>query len=140
MVNCPACDNPNSHGYHGRLHSQQHQEVCMSRRPGSGRANRVEEYHAKYDREAFREDLENKRECICHRLTLEVDEMERELANKYGTRVTLYFKQNSTSCQDMYSFICRAARIVPSLLMTDYKPELEYRERATFYLHEQRKS
>ena len=134
MVNRPACDNPDSHGYHWRLASNI-QEVYMSKRPGSERANKVEECHAKYEREAFSEHLENKKECIYHRLTREVDKMERGLANKYGTRVTLYFKQNNTSNQDMYRFICREARHVPNVLMAGCKSELEYRKWATFYIN-----
>ena len=66
--------------------------------------------HAKYDRDAFSEHLENKKECIYHRLTREIDEMEQGLVNKYGPRVTLYF------------------------LMVDCKSELEYRKWATFYM------
>ena len=75
-----------------------------------------------------------------HRLTREVDEMEQGLANKYGTRGTLYFKQNNTSYQDMYRFICREARTLSNLLMVDCKSELEYVPKMGHLLHEQRKS
>ena len=88
MVNCPACDNLDSHGDHRRLASNI-QEVCMSKQPESERDNKVEECHAKYDREAFSEHLENKKECIYHRLIREVDKMEQSLANKYGIAESL---------------------------------------------------
>ena len=58
--------------------------------------------------------------------------MEQELANKYGTRVTLYLKGNNTSYQEMYRFICRRARAMPNLLMIDCKSNLDYRKWATF--------
>ena len=58
----------------------------MSKWPGSARTNKAEECQAKCDREAFSEHLENKK-CIYHRLTQGVEEMEQELANKYGKRV-----------------------------------------------------
>ena len=72
-------------------------------------------------REAFSEQLENKKECIYHILAWGVEEMEQELVNKYGTRITLYFKDNNTSYQDMYRFICRRARTVSNLLMVNCK-------------------
>ena len=56
------------------------------------------------------------------------------MANKYATRVTLYLKDNSTSYQEMYRFICRRARTIPNLLMVDKKSNLEYRKWATFYM------
>ena len=77
----------------------------MSKRPGSARANKVEECQAKYDREAFSEHLENKKEYIYHRLTQGVEEMEQELTNKYGTRVTLYLKENNTTYKEMHRVI-----------------------------------
>ena len=67
----------------------------MSKRPESGRANKVEECQAKYDREAFSKYLEIKKDCIYHRLTQGVEELEQELANKYGTRITLYLKDSN---------------------------------------------
>ena len=77
----------------------------MYKRPGSARANKVEECQAKYDREAFSEHLENKKEYIYHRLTQGVEEMEQELTNKYGTRVTLYLKENNTTYKEMHRVI-----------------------------------
>ena len=50
------------------------------------------------------------------------------MVNKYGTRVTLYFKQNNISYKAMYRFTCKEARTVPNLLMIDCKSELEYRK------------
>ena len=64
--------------------------------------------------------------------------MERGLVNKYGTRVTLYFKQNNISYKIMHRFIYREARTVPNLLMVDCKSELEYRKWATFYMDRER--
>ena len=104
----------------------------MSKRPGSEKANRAENCYAKYDRDAFSEYLENKKECIYHRLTWEADEMERGLENKYGIRVTLYLKQNNISYETMHRFICREARTVPNLLMVDCKSALEYMKWAIF--------
>ena len=51
--------------------------------------------------------LDNKKECIYHRLTQGVEEMEQELGDKYGTKVTLYFKDSNTSYQEMFRFICK---------------------------------
>ena len=56
------------------------------------------------------------------------------MANKYATRVTLYLKDNNTSYQEMYRFICRRAKTIPNLLMVDKKSNLEYRKWATFYM------
>ena len=60
------------------------------------------------------------------------------MVNKYGTRVTLYFKQNNISYKTMHRFICREARTVPNLLMVCCKSELEYRKCATFYMDRER--
>ena len=95
------------------------QVVHMSRRPGSESANEEEECSAKYSKNAFSEHLETKRECIYHKLTWIVDEVERKLKNRYGTRLTFYFKQNNISYKTMHKFICRESRTVPNLLMVD---------------------
>ena len=39
--------------------------------------------------------LENKKECIYHRLTQGVEEMEQEYGGKYSTKATLYFKDRT---------------------------------------------
>ena len=116
MVNCPICDQPNSRGYRWR-EVNNIQVVHMSRRPGNVRVNEEEERSANYSRNLFSEHLEIKRDCIYHKLTWVVDEMERTLRNRYGTRVTLYFKQNNTSHKTMHELICRESRTVTNLLM-----------------------
>ena len=113
----------------------------MSKRPGSARANKVEECQAKYDREAFSENIENKKECIYHRLTQGMEEMKQELANKYGTRVTLYLKDNNMSYKEMRRVICRYARTISNLLMVDCKSNFQFRvQKMGYFLHGQRKS
>ena len=110
----------------------------MSKRPGSARANKAEECQAKYDREAFSEHLENKKECIYHRLTQGVEETEQELANKYGTRVTLYLKDNNMSYKEMHRVICRYARTILNRLslMVDCKSNFQFRvHNMGYFLH-----
>ena len=72
--------------------------------------------------------LENKKECIYHRLTQGVEEMEQELGGKYGTKVTLYFKDSNISCQEMFRFICKQARTTPNLLVVGGKSNLADRK------------
>ena len=58
--------------------------------------------------------------------------MEKELANKYGTRITLYLKDSNIPYREVYRFICRQARTTPNLLMVSGKSNLECRKWATF--------
>ena len=87
----------------------------MSKRPGSVKANKIEEYQAKFDKETLSKHLENKKECIYHRLAQGVEEMEQELVNKYGTKIILYLKDSNMSYHEMYRFSCRHARTIPNL-------------------------
>ena len=64
--------------------------------------------------------------------------MEQELANKYGTRVTLYLKDNKTPHKEMHRVTCRYVRTIPNLHMVDCKSNLEYRKWATFYMNRRR--
>ena len=77
MVICPACEDANSSGCHWRIASNV-QAVCISKRPGSAKAkaNKVEKCQPRDNMETFRVHLENKKECIYHRLTQGVEEME----------------------------------------------------------------
>ena len=54
--------------------------------------------------------------------------------HKYGTRVTLYLKDNKTLYKEMHRVICRYSRTIPNLLMVDCKSNLENRKWATFYM------
>ena len=65
--------------------------------------------------------VENKKEYIYHRLAQGLEEMEQEFGGKYGTKVTLYFKDGNTSYQEMFRFICKQARTTPSELKTCLK-------------------
>ena len=60
------------------------------------------------------------------------------MEDRYGTRVALYFRQNSTSYKTMYRFTCREATSVPNLLMVDCKSASENRKWATFYTNRER--
>ena len=84
--------------------------------------------------ERLREHLEDKRECIYHGLTWEVDEMESFLGSTWGTRVTLYFRKSDTSYSTMHKIVCRESGTVPKLLMVDCKPAADHRKWATFYM------
>ena len=88
----------------------------------------------KYDRAAFKEHLTIEGECIYHGLSQDVEEMEQELENKYGTRVVLHFKNNNTSYQKMHNLICRQAETIPRLLMVGDDPNWKYRKLAGFYM------
>ena len=54
--------------------------------------------------------------------------------HKYGTRVTLYLKDNKTLYKEMHRVICRYSRTIPNLLMVDCKSNLENRKWVFFYM------
>ena len=70
------------------------ESACLNGQ-GARELTEWEKCHAKYDRDAFSENLENKKACIYPRLTWEVNEMEQGLGNKYSTRIT--FTSNRTT-------------------------------------------
>ena len=65
--------------------------VCQSKRPGSSMADDMDMgvCYAKYNRNIFREHLEEKEECIYHTLVLGFDDIEEDPERRYCTRVIL---------------------------------------------------
>ena len=112
--------------------------VSMSKHPGSRTSSNEEQCYAKYDRNSFHEHLEDRMNCIYHKLTWESKEMERKLQNKHGVRVTLYFKQNIMPYGDMCRFIFRESGTFPHFLMVDCKTMFENRKWVSFYTKKER--
>ena len=80
--------------------------VCLSKRPGSRRAEDEEQCYAKYDKTVFREHLADRVNCIYHKLALEFEVLEVILQKFYGDRVILFFKK-SMPYAHMFRFFCR---------------------------------
>ena len=75
--------------------------------------------------------LENKRECIYHKLGVGVEKMEQGLGSRYGTKITLYPKDSNATYQEMYRIIYRQTRTIPNFLVMGGKSNLEDRKWAT---------
>ena len=89
--------------------------ASMPKRPERSASSNEEQCYAKYSMNSFHKHLEDRMNCIYHKLTREFEESERKLQNKHGVGVTLYFKQDSIPYGDMYRFIFRESGLFPIL-------------------------
>ena len=72
MVNCLMCDHPDSKGFRW-MAGCDIPTVCLSKRPGSRRAEDEEQCYAKYDKTVFHEHLADRATCIYQKLALELE-------------------------------------------------------------------
>ena len=70
--------------------------------------------YTKYSKDVFRGQLDNKEDCIHHKLAQWVDDLEDNLQDKYGTRVILYFKGNKTTYLDMCQLVLSKTQTKPN--------------------------
>ena len=91
MFNCPMYDHPDSKSFCWRV-GYNIPTVCLSKRPGSKRAEDEEWCYAKYDKTFFHEHLADRENCIYHKLALEFEALDATLQKAYGDRAILYFK------------------------------------------------